>query len=122
MQSNTESGQIGENTASIFLESKGYKVKHRNWRFRQKEIDIVAETEKLIVFVEVKTRSSLLFEHPKEAVTKNKQKNIIDAADAWWSIYNPDKDSRFDIVSVLLSDNGAKVIDHLEDAFTARDF
>ncbi|MBN2520457.1 MAG: YraN family protein, partial [Bacteroidales bacterium] len=70
----------------------------------------------IIVFVEVKTRNTNYFENPKEAVTRKKQRFIIEAANAYIEKYNIDLEARFDIVSIILQ--GAKYeIEHIEDAF-----
>ena len=111
-------GKEGENQAARFLLNKGYKIRHRNWRFKKNEVDIIAEKDNLLVVVEVKTRTNDYFENPKEAVTKRKQRFIIKATDAYIQQYNIDFETRFDIVSVLIS-NGRAEIEHIEDAYQA---
>ncbi len=120
MSEHYDIGKAGEETARQYLIEKGYKILALNWHFNKKEIDIVAQQTDEIVFVEVKTRSTLAFERPQEAVTIKKQKFIITAADAYLNQYNINNNSRFDIISVL---NGPppKVIEHIEGAFTAMD-
>ena len=70
MQYNKEKGYTGEDIAVNFLISKGYKVLERNWRYRRNEIDIIAWHGSTLVFVEVKTRSSLECGHPREGIDK----------------------------------------------------
>lgn len=114
----TELGRKGEEEAMLFLRQEAkLKIRHRNWFSGHRELDIVAEDDNFIVFIEVKTRTSEEIEDPKEAVTINKQKNIICAAEAYYEEFDIEKDSRFDIVSVLIRDNKA-IIEHTEDAFT----
>ena len=120
MSEHNDVGREGEALAANFLQQKGYEIVDRNWRYGPKEIDIVARDGDTMVFVEVKTRSTLAFELPQEAVTKKKMKNLVEAADAYLIQRNIDLESRFDIVAVL---NGTppKVIEHLEGAWQAND-
>ena len=69
-------GQWGEDEACKHLESHDYKIICRNYRCRMGEIDIIASKKAEIVFVEVKTRKTLKFGIPAEAVTKTKQTKI----------------------------------------------
>jgi putative endonuclease len=109
-------GQEGEELARNHLANKGYRILHRNWKSGKREIDIVAENKDFIVFVEVKTRTDDFHMHPRHAVTSEKQKSIIFAAETYIKRYNIDKESRFDIVSII--SNGKSVeVEHIEDAF-----
>ncbi|HOU95199.1 MAG TPA: YraN family protein [Bacteroidales bacterium] len=109
-------GPAGEGIAEKHLIDKGYKILNRNWKSGQKEIDIIAENEKYIVFVEVKTRKDDYYLHPRDAVTTQKQKMIIYAAESYLKIYNLDKECRFDIITVI-SDGNSFTVEHIEDAF-----
>ncbi len=120
MSEHNDVGREGEALAANFLQQKGYEIVDRNWRYGPKEIDIVARDGDTMVFVEVKTRSTLAFELPQEAVTKKKMKNLVEAADAYLIQRNIDLESRFDIVAVL-NGNPPKVIEHLEGAWQAND-
>ncbi len=116
MADHNELGIRGEKIALEYLKNKGYRIERLNWRFQKAEIDIIAWHKNYFVIIEVKTRSSTTFENPKEAVTLNKQKHLIRAAEAYILEKNIEKECRFDIVSVLIQ--GAKVeIEHIEDAF-----
>jgi putative endonuclease len=109
-------GQDGEELARDHLLKKGYKILHRNWKSGKREIDIVAENKDFIVFAEVKTRTTDYHLHPRHAVTSEKQKSIIFAAEKYLERYNIDKESRFDIISII-SDGKSTEIEHIEDAF-----
>jgi putative endonuclease len=109
-------GHEGEELAREHLLKKGYKILHRNWKRGKREIDIVAENTDFIVFIEVKTRTDDYHMHPRHAVTSEKQKSIIFAAEKYLEIYNIDKESRFDIISIL-SDGKSIEVEHIEDAF-----
>ncbi len=116
MAEHNELGKKGEEIALTYLKSKHYIVKETNWRFRKNEVDIITEKDNLLVVVEVKTRTSEYFENPKEAVTKKKQKFIIQATDAYIQEKNIEKEVRFDIVGVTII-NGKTKIEHIQDAF-----
>ena len=68
-----ELGIHGERTAEKHLRSLGYRILDRNWRWRKGELDLVAEQEEQIVFVEVKARRSQLYGSPEEAITRSKR-------------------------------------------------
>ncbi len=116
MSAHNETGKAGEEVAQAYLAEKGYKLLAINWHFHHKEIDIIAQKDEVLVFVEVKTRSTLAFELPKEAVTLKKQRHLVSAADAYIRQFDIDLPSRFDIISVL---NGEppRVLEHMQDAF-----
>lgn len=109
-------GQMGENLAAEHLTNKGYRIRHRNWVSGKYEIDIIAENSDFIVFAEVKTRSENYHMHPADAVTTQKQRTIILAAENYINRYNINKESRFDIITVI-SDGTNHQIDHIENAF-----
>lgn len=120
MSEHNDIGREGEDVAASYLMQKGYRIVARNWRYGPKEIDIVARDGETMVFVEVKTRSTLAFELPQEAVTKKKMKNLVEAADAYMLQYNIELEGRFDIVGVL-NGNPPKVIEHIVEAWQAND-
>lgn len=111
-------GKEGEDQAIKYLVNKGYRIRHKNWRFKKNEIDIISEKDNFLVVVEVKTRTNDYFESPKEAVTKKKQRGIIKATDAYIQQFNIDMETRFDIISILIH-NGKSEIEHIEDAYQA---
>jgi len=77
------------------------------------EIDIIAEKENCLIFVEVKTRSSSAFGHPEEFVSRNQQKKILEAADFYIEKQDWQGDIRFDIISIIQGQDPV----HLKDAF-----
>ncbi len=117
MAKHSEIGIKGEQIAADFLQNKGYKILHCNWRSGKKEVDIVATTGSLVVFVEVKTRSSAALLFPEETVNRKKQTNLREAAEAFLAQNEEYKNVRFDIVSVLLNGEHIKEIIHFEEAF-----
>ncbi|HNX07026.1 MAG TPA: YraN family protein [Bacteroidales bacterium] len=116
MAEHNDLGKEGEDLVAKFLAEKGYRILARNWRFGKDELDIVAETDSHVVFVEVKTRSNIIYGEPEEAVTTKKQRFLIRAANAYIEKNNCTKEARFDIISVILPSQPVH-INHIEDAF-----
>lgn len=117
MISKKQIGDFGEKTALQFLLSKGYAILEKNWKSGYLEIDIIAEIRDTIVIVEVKMRKSSDFGAPETFVDLKKQKRLIKAAHAYVQEKNLDKETRFDIISILHTDS-APEITHLENAFS----
>lgn len=110
-------GNRGEKIASDYLIKEGYKILEQNWRFRQKEIDIIAEKDNFIVVVEVKSRSVGFKENPMDAVNLQKQKFLIKAANAYINRYYLELEVRFDIITVVFQNEHEYKLKHIEDAF-----
>lgn len=118
MMNNIAKGRRGELLSKSYLVKKGYVILDLNYRNKIGEIDIIAldKRNKILVFVEVKTRTSQAYGLACEAVNKNKQNKIINCSKIYmqerkYSNYQP----RFDIVEVYLTSN--LEINHLENAF-----
>lgn len=115
---NNIAGKFGEDCAAKFLESAGYTIIARNFRIRSAEIDIIAQIDDVIVFVEVKARSNIRHGLPSEAVNFRKQKKIIRAAGFFLQDENfSDCACRFDVVEVYLRGDCVEEINHIENAF-----
>ena len=117
MLNKRQRGNAGEDLAVDFLAKKGYRILERNYRFERGEIDIIAEDDDMLVFVEVKARRSKEYGAPEDAVTAGKQDQIRKTADGYLFEKNiDDRSCRFDIVAI---DLGMKEpgIRHIEDAF-----
>lgn len=109
-------GRDGERLAERYLQQKGYKLVERNYR-RGGEIDLIMLDRKVIVFVEVKSRSDHQFGNPLEAVESRKQKRMIQAAQFFLNekgLHN--REARFDVVGISwLGQQPA--VEHIENAF-----
>jgi putative endonuclease len=111
-------GDKGERVAAAYLEGKGYRILHRNYRFGRGEIDLIARKGGTIVFVEVKTRSSDSHGEPEEAVTPAKVRQIRKVASAYLAQRRIGEcDCRFDVIAVLPREGGLTVR-HTEDIFS----
>jgi putative endonuclease len=115
-----ELGKQGEQQAIDFLRKKGYSILNVNWRYQHKEIDIVAEYDNELHIVEVKTRTSAIWQTIDEIVGITKQKNIIAAADAYIQQNNIDKNVFFDIVYIVQTGEKEQ-IELISNAFNAYD-
>ncbi len=116
MAEHNEKGKKGEVVAADFIKKKGYKIVKSNWRYKHKEIDIIAYDGDELVIVEVKLRSTDYFGDPSEAVTKKKQRYLIEAAEAYLDTIAEAPEVRFDIISIIGSDPNYKY-QHITDAF-----
>lgn len=119
MAINAEAARIGE-AGELFvakqLTLKGYQILDRNWRIRGGEIDLVAKApDEVIVFIEVKTRSSASYGDPLEAITPQKSLRIQKLALAWLATHqrlgNP---YRIDVAGVLVTRAGRFTLDYRE--------
>ncbi len=116
---NINIGKYGEDLACKYLETKGYKIKERNFRTFLGEIDIISEYKRDIIFVEVKTRRSDKFGYPEEAINYNKQRKIIKNALCYLAKYNLwENNFCFDVILVSISNHKEiKRIRHIRNAF-----
>lgn len=112
-----ELGESGEAVAASHLEKHGYRIVARRWSGAGREIDLIAEKDGVVAFVEVKTRSEGALAPPEAAVDWRKQRQIAAAARvAIRSWPKPATGYRFDVVSVTWRPSGPRV-EHFEDAF-----
>lgn len=121
MAEHTDFGKQAEQYAVEYLESKGYRIIAKNFRYQKAEIDIIAENDNLLIIIEVKARANNLFIEPYEAVDKRKIKLIVSAADAFLREKQYEKEVRFDIVSIIRGEGNQFKIQHIENAFESFD-
>lgn len=113
-----ELGKQGENAAADFLRVRGYRIRTRNFRVPIGEIDIVAEKEGTLVFVEVKTRRWLSCGTPAQAVNHHKQRKIIQTAQWYLRQYHcEDCPCRFDVLEVYMKAGQPADIRQIQAAF-----
>ena len=116
MKKKDKLGELGEEMAAAFLLKKGYLIRHRNWRYDRKEIDILAQKNNMLVVVEVKTRKYDFIENPGEIVNKQKERFLVKACDAYIREFELDFETRFDVIFISFP-KGKPKIDHVENAF-----
>ena len=110
-------GADGERAARQYLTDKGYRIRHVNWRSHHLELDIVAQQGDELVVIEVKTRRNMVFTHPADAVTEQKIRRIVTAAQAYIYRYNIRMDVRFDVMALIPCPPDGFKIEHFENAF-----
>lgn len=111
----TELGREGEEAARAYLERRGYWVLAQNYRCRRGEIDIIAENEGGLYFIEVKTRKSLAYGSPAESVTGEKQRRLRYAAAFYMMEEKKENvEQHLDVIEIIAKD-GRFHIRHLKD-------
>lgn len=116
MSDNIYKGFLGEKIAIEELVKKGYTILEKNWRFNHLEIDIIASHHQTLVIIEVKLRANDGFGTPEQFVSKQKQKNLIKAAQHYITTKNIGLETRFDVIAIIKSETNL-IIDHIENAF-----
>ena len=107
-------GKSGEDAAVNFLQNQKYKILLRNFKSKVGEVDIVAMDGDQVVFVEVKTRSSILFGTPSEAIGYHKLQSLIKAAEYYLLINRLDQNYRIDAIEVIMVDGTVKSINQIK--------
>ncbi|MHB1172193.1 MAG: YraN family protein [Lacisediminihabitans sp.] len=111
-------GERGEALAASFLVQAGYEIVERNWRCAQGEIDLVARDGDETVFVEVKTRSSVAYGHPLEAITVQKLARLRRLAAAWCEAQPGSHNRiRIDAIAIVAPSVGPPQVEHLRRVF-----
>jgi putative endonuclease len=112
-------GKLGERAAKRYLKKAGLKFLTANFRYQRGEIDLIFRDGEMLVFVEVKTRSSEEWSRPAAAVNARKRKLLSQTALAYLKLLkNPPVNIRFDIVEVLLKEGEVNEIRHLPATFS----
>jgi putative endonuclease len=111
-------GDFGERVAVAHLEAKGYRIRERNFRIREGEVDIIAERRGTLVFVEVRTRRGETFGSAAESVTASKAARILAAAQAYvQATEDCPADQRIDVIALSLASDGRVLsLEHIEGA------
>ena len=111
-------GKRGEAVARRHLETSGYRILESNYRAREGEIDLVAEQDGALVFVEVRTRTGTAIGSPEESVTPAKRSHLVAAAQQYLQAHQAeDREWRIDLVAVEVSaERGLKRIDVVQNA------
>lgn len=112
-------GEYGERVAVDFLRASGHRILKRNFKGpRRGEVDIIARKDRLLLFVEVKTRRCDAKIRPLDAVDKSKQQLIERGANAWLKLLKTrNLPWRFDVIEILVEEGELPKINHVRDAF-----
>ncbi|HEY3290586.1 MAG TPA: YraN family protein [Anaerolineae bacterium] len=115
-----EIGAWGEELAAQYLREHGYTIRDQNWRHGHGELDIVAERAGVVVFVEVRARSSDAYGTPEETLRAPKQAKLIETALAWLVEHDlTDTQWQIDVIAIDLDAyHGVRRLDHIEAAIS----
>lgn len=116
MTTHNQLGKDGELAAISFLQNKNYNILEQNWRYLKYEVDIICSHNNLIIFTEVKTRSSYKYGFPDESVNFKKENMLLDAAEIYLEQNDLNNEVRFDIISIVKNEKEEKIY-HIIDAF-----
>ncbi|WP_116127796.1 YraN family protein [Lewinella sp. IMCC34183] len=117
MTDRKKTGNRGEALARQHLTDRGYLVEATNYRYRRTEIDIIARQGAILVFVEVKTRTSVAFGHPSIFYRPDQRRRISRAAAAYTAEVGHDWEIRFDLIAIHYRSAADFTLDHYEDVF-----
>jgi putative endonuclease len=111
-------GDWGEKRAAAYLERCGYRILASKYRCQWGEVDLIAEEDGCIVFVEVRTRRGDSFGTPAESVTPRKQERLIATAETYLQAQEtPPQDWRIDVITITFAgDKGRPHLEHLKNA------
>jgi len=110
-------GRYGEQLAVNHLRAKGYVIVTTNWRCSLGEIDIVAQKDNILVFVEVRSRHNESTEASFESINIRKQNKLAALANGYIDAHQlEDQVWRIDVIGVAVPKVGQAIIEHIEDA------
>ena len=110
-------GAYGEHLAAKYLREEHYDIKSANFKTYTGEVDLIAEKDGVLCFIEVKTRQIGGMTSPADAVNVHKQKNIKSAASVYLNKWAKTKEHRFDIIEVFLEAEELQKITQLKNVF-----
>ncbi|TDG37988.1 YraN family protein [Pedobacter changchengzhani] len=121
MATHNDLGKKGELIAKNYLEENDYEVLDENWTHGKAEVDLIVYKDRMIIFVEVKSRTSIAFGQPEEFVDLAKQKQMEHASLQYIELMNHQNEIRFDIIAITFNKNNTYTLKHIEDAFWPED-
>ncbi|MDO8618199.1 MAG: YraN family protein [Candidatus Uhrbacteria bacterium] len=108
-------GSRGEELAAVFLQTKGFRIITKNWTCRLGEIDVIAERDGEVRFVEVKTRYSMTYGYPEEAITRTKRRHLAHAIELWLrTVSSPPLKYQADAIAILIEPGKKPQIEWIE--------
>ena len=116
MAKHNKLGQDGELIAFMVLQRDGFTILETNWRFQKAEVDIIAQKDGFLIFIEVKTRGSKKFGNPSDSIDKKKISLYKDAVEGYLEQYPSELEVRFDVVNIIIGKDETE-IEHIPNAF-----
>ena len=100
----------------MVLQRDGFTILETNWRFQKAELDIIAQKDGFLIFIEVKTRGSKKFGKPSDTIDKKKISLYKDAVEDYLEQYPSELEVRFDVVNIIIGKDATE-IEHIPNAF-----
>lgn len=105
MAKHNDTGKQGEALAAVWLVERGYIILHKNWRFKNWEIDVIAHKNERLHIIEVKTRRSSAYGYPEENMDSKKMQYLINAAEEYMEQDERWTQLQFDILAISITEN-----------------
>ena len=102
MAIHNHTGKLGEQFGATHLQENGYRLLAQNWRHSYWEVDIIAEKNNVLHFIEIKTRRSKKYGLPEEKVGRKKIQNLINAAEQYCYLHPEWERIQFNILSISI--------------------
>ncbi|MBQ0102276.1 MAG: YraN family protein, partial [Firmicutes bacterium] len=121
MNEKQKTGAHGEDVAAKWFEEHGYRIIARNYVSGKDEIDVIAEDDHAVVFVEVKTRNETIpgYGRPSLAINRKKRLCLIRCAKAYMKTHISEKLLRFDVIYINIYKDGNEAVNYIKNAFGA---
>lgn len=116
MAKHNKLGKDGELIAFMVLQRDGFTILETNWRFQKAEVDIIAQKDGFLIFIEVKTRGSKKFGNPSDSIDKKKISLYKDAVEGYLEQYPSELEVRFDVINIIIGKDETE-IEHIPNAF-----
>lgn len=116
MAKHNKLGKDGELIAFMVLQRDGFTILETNWRFQKAEVDIIAQKDGFLIFIEVKTRGSKKFGNPSDSIGQKKISLYKDAVEGYLEQYPSELEVRFDVVNIIIGKDETE-IEHIPNAF-----
>ena len=116
MAKHNKLGKDGELIAFMVLQRDGFTILETNWRFQKAEVDIIAQKDGFLIFIEVKTRGSKKFGNPSDSIDKKKISLYKDAVEGYLQQYPSELEVRFDVINIIIGKDETE-IEHIPNAF-----
>lgn len=100
----------------MVLQRDGFAILETNWRFQKAEVDIIAQKDGFLIFIEVKTRGSKKFGNPSDSIDKKKISLYKDAVEGYLQQYPSELEVRFDVINIIIGKDETE-IEHIPNAF-----
>lgn len=108
-ESKQRTGQMAEDLACRYLVERGFTIRDRNWRFKHKELDIIAQKDNILHVVEVRSRREPAPEDPALSIDRNKRRRVLAATQAYISFHRLDLEAQIDVISIIFTAREAKI-------------